>query len=439
MPNLPDGGDRIGWALKAWGDKPFYWISPVGPGKAPLLDGRPRLLLVPRPEHGHRCDKAPRTGSSNTCASSRTRAIPMTWSRSATRSAATTARRTRTCADFVRSWNERVRIAADRHRHRLGDVRGVRAALRRRRSRSSAAISPPTGRTARRRRRRDGREPGERRAARPGGNALVHPGEGRLPGRQSPTRPGGRSSSSASTPGARPTASRIRTGERPRAQWEYKKAFADEAERMSRELLAEAASKSGPTAAPAAGRQAIDVVNTCSWERTDLVLVPAAMSAAGDRVEDAAGTAVPSQRLRTGELAFLASAVPGFGAKRYFVLEGRAAGRRRGARADGTRASGTGRYRPSSTRRRARSEPALDRRPGPRARRPEHAARPGPLSLCPGRRPASGQDRLRRPDQPGESGPARRLAHRRIRRAGREGLAAGISGRRRPRPPRHHP
>jgi len=47
------------------------------------------------------------------------------------------------------------------------------------------------------------------------------------------------------------------------------------------------------------------------------------MSGAGDLVRDAEGTAVPSQRLRTGELAFLASAVPGLGAKRYTIGAGR--------------------------------------------------------------------------------------------------------------------
>ena len=46
------------------------------------------------------------------------------------------------------------------------------------------------------------------------------------------------------------------------------------------------------------------------------------MSGAGDLVLGAEGAAVPSQRLRTGELAFLASAVPGFGAKRYTVHAG---------------------------------------------------------------------------------------------------------------------
>ncbi len=49
------------------------------------------------------------------------------------------------------------------------------------------------------------------------------------------------------------------------------------------------------------------------------------MSAAGDLVRDAAGTPIPSQRLRTGELAFVATAVPGFGARRYFLEKGPAA------------------------------------------------------------------------------------------------------------------
>jgi hypothetical protein len=112
-------------------------------------------------------------------------------------------------------------------------------------------------------------------------------------------------------------------GANARAQWDYKKAFATEADKISKELLAEAAERS-LAAAPAAGRQPIDVVNTCSWERTDLVILSAGMSNVGDLVKDAVSAAVPSQRLRTGELAFLASSVPGFGAKRYFVDSGQA-------------------------------------------------------------------------------------------------------------------
>lgn len=30
MPMLFDGGDRVGWALKTWADRPFYWVSPSG-------------------------------------------------------------------------------------------------------------------------------------------------------------------------------------------------------------------------------------------------------------------------------------------------------------------------------------------------------------------------------------------------------------------------
>lgn len=33
MPVLPDGGDRVGWALKTWADRPFYWVSPSGKEK----------------------------------------------------------------------------------------------------------------------------------------------------------------------------------------------------------------------------------------------------------------------------------------------------------------------------------------------------------------------------------------------------------------------
>ncbi len=33
MPILPDGGDRVGWALKTWADRPFYWVSPSGQEK----------------------------------------------------------------------------------------------------------------------------------------------------------------------------------------------------------------------------------------------------------------------------------------------------------------------------------------------------------------------------------------------------------------------
>ena len=67
------------------------------------------------------------------------------------------------------------------------------------------------------------------------------------------------------------------------------------------------------------------MVNTLSWTRTDIVRVPASLSVGGDRVLDAGGRAVPSQRLATGELAVLVDDIPPFAARRYRVVAGRPA------------------------------------------------------------------------------------------------------------------
>ncbi|MBK9140822.1 MAG: hypothetical protein IPM17_19060 [Verrucomicrobia bacterium] len=106
-------------------------------------------------------------------------------------------------------------------------------------------------------------------------------------------------------------------------QWDIKRGYAEAADRQSRELLARAAVAAAGTgeATPAGG---LDVFNTTSWERTELVTVPAELSAAGDRVTDAQGRVVPSQRLRSGELVFLATKVPPLAARRYVVSAGAA-------------------------------------------------------------------------------------------------------------------
>ena len=98
-------------------------------------------------------------------------------------------------------------------------------------------------------------------------------------------------------------------------QWEIKRGYAESADRQSRELLA-AALRAAPDGA------AIDVINTLSWPRTELVTVPKALSTAGDRVLDDAGRAAPSQRLASGGLVFLAKDVPPFAARRYRVISG---------------------------------------------------------------------------------------------------------------------
>jgi alpha-mannosidase len=66
----------------------------------------------------------------------------------------------------------------------------------------------------------------------------------------------------------------------------------------------------------------VDVFNTLDWDRTDLVVLDEASSRAGDRVVEEGGGAVPSQRLSTGELAFLARGVPALGSRSYTVVQG---------------------------------------------------------------------------------------------------------------------
>jgi hypothetical protein len=102
-----------------------------------------------------------------------------------------------------------------------------------------------------------------------------------------------------------------------KSQWAIKQAFALDADTQSRKLLADALAARGP----AAGQQ-VDVFNTSSWPRTDMVLLPKALSSAGDVAKDADGSRVPSQRLSTGELAVLAVNVPPFAAKRFTVQAG---------------------------------------------------------------------------------------------------------------------
>ncbi len=110
-------------------------------------------------------------------------------------------------------------------------------------------------------------------------------------------------------------------------QWQVKQGFALDADRQSHELLNLALGQGRTGAAPASDAKstsAFDVFNTCSWERTGLITLSAKDSAAGDRVVDARGRAVPSQRLSTGELVFLAEDVPPLAAKTYRVEAGAA-------------------------------------------------------------------------------------------------------------------
>jgi hypothetical protein len=106
-----------------------------------------------------------------------------------------------------------------------------------------------------------------------------------------------------------------------RDQWRIKAGFALGANSQSRRLLRAAL----PAAEVAGdGVMAIEVYNTSSWPRTDLVILPSDVRVTGEAVKDADGRPVRSQRLSTGELAILAADVPPLGAKRLFFEPGHA-------------------------------------------------------------------------------------------------------------------
>lgn len=93
-----------------------------------------------------------------------------------------------------------------------------------------------------------------------------------------------------------------------KAQWEYKLAFlkgAEEGEGALRSAVA------GPL--PGGTVRALNIVNTSSWPRTGLVLIPKEVMLAGLRARDGAGGQVPAQRISTGETAILVRNVPPFG------------------------------------------------------------------------------------------------------------------------------
>ncbi len=103
-------------------------------------------------------------------------------------------------------------------------------------------------------------------------------------------------------------------------QWEIKRSFAIEAARQSQELLDRSIRQAA--GGPAQTSPTVDVYNTTSWERTELIVMSKSLSGAGDRVTDEDGHPVLSQRLSTGDLAIWARGVPPFCAVRYKISAG---------------------------------------------------------------------------------------------------------------------
>ena len=103
-----------------------------------------------------------------------------------------------------------------------------------------------------------------------------------------------------------------------KGQWMIKRQFALDADSSAKALLLQALPPQGTSQ----GRIALDVYNTQSWPRSDVVLLSKEQSSVGDRVVDERGRPIPSQRFSTGELGVLVREVPPLSAKRIFVVKG---------------------------------------------------------------------------------------------------------------------
>lgn len=302
----PNGGARIGYTMEAWQDKPFWWVGP---------DGRSKVLLW-IPHGGYWRAFGDRTDLYRHVARLEQAGYPydVVQLRYCLGDNAGPAAE---LSDFVRDWNNkfespRLHIATtaemfaalvDRHGEQIPSWRGDFTPYWEDGAASSASETAANRAAAERllqaetlfALRRPGGYPAERfeRAWR---NVILY---------------------DEHTWGAHNS---IAQPDEPfvLGQWAVKQAFALDADANSRELLREALGD------PAG--ELIEVLNTSSWPRDDLVLVPPDLSAAGDRVLDQAGVAVPSQRLSDGSLAFVARGVPGFGGRRYRIVAGEPAG-----------------------------------------------------------------------------------------------------------------
>ncbi len=183
MPSLFDGGDRVGWALKAWGDKPFYWLSPSGREK----------VLFWMAGRGYSWFHGLNMGSLGKAPPYRVIEYMNELAETGYAYSMVQVRYTiggdngppdAGLADAVRDWNERYvspRIV-------IATASEMFAEFERRHGAIAAGRPRRLHRLLGGRRgldgQGDGHEPDERQPARPGRGALVHPGPPGLPGRE---------------------------------------------------------------------------------------------------------------------------------------------------------------------------------------------------------------------------------------------------------------
>ncbi len=112
-------------------------------------------------------------------------------------------------------------------------------------------------------------------------------------------------------------------------QWNIKQSYATVANLQSRQLLSDAAQSCSGRREPSASAVStkdernshefryVDIFNTTSWPRSELVLVPREISEVRNFVTDDQGQPVPAQRLASRDLAVFVRDLPPFSGRRY--------------------------------------------------------------------------------------------------------------------------
>ncbi len=100
--------------------------------------------------------------------------------------------------------------------------------------------------------------------------------------------------------------------------WEIKKSFALKADSIAQKLFANLEYQN---ISPNGTVEYLDVWNTNSWTRSDVVTIPSAIKTAGDYLIDDSGKQIATQRLSNGDLVFIASSVPPLSSRHYRLLK----------------------------------------------------------------------------------------------------------------------
>ena len=317
MPMLPHQGDRIGYTSEAWGDKPFWWVSPSGEER----------VLVWIPTHGYSWFHDWILGSIRKSGAEPIldyldeldeNGFPYDMAHLRYTIGADNGPPDPDLPEFVREWNEkyaypRMVIATTggmfgEFERRYGDVlpeyRGDFTPYWEDGA-ASTALETALNRNA-----------AERLVQAQALWAMIDPA-----GYPAPDFAEGWKNVILYTEHTWGAHNSISDPENDfvKGQWAVKRHFATAADSIATALLDRALAK---VASKERGARYVDVYNANSWERTDLVILPASWDTPGERIVDADGNVAPSQRLSSGELAFLARDVPPMGSKRFAIRPG---------------------------------------------------------------------------------------------------------------------